>query len=343
VIVVSAFIGPGWLPEHKGSLHKAGSTKMTKISMTAGIDTSKATLDIAIHGRRDCWQVENTVSGWRRLAAGFAKQGITRVGIEATGGYERGVVGYLRATGLPVVVLQPIQVRAYARQHLRRAKNDRLDAALIAACAAEVDPPEIAPDARLEPLAQHLTFVEQIEEDLARLKVRLEHVDDPRLRRIVMADVARLKARRATELTRIASLLRAHDDLARRLALVLSVPGIGERTALAIIIRMPELGRVSREQAAALAGLAPFDQDSGNHKGQRHIAGGRKRLRRSLFAAALPAAFRWNKALVELYRRLILRGKAHNAALTACARKLLIYANTVVQRGSPWINSPMPT
>lgn len=134
--------------------------------------------------------------------------------------------------------------------------------------------------------------------------------------------------------------LRLHDDLGRRLDLVLSVPGIGERTALALIIRMPELGRVSREQAAALAGLAPFDDDSGTHKGQRHIAGGRSRLRRSLYAAALPAAFRWNNALIGLYARLVARGKAHNAALVACARKLLIYANTIVARGTPWVQNP---
>ena len=153
---------------------------------------------------------------------------------------------------------------------------------------------------------------------------------------MVMADIARLKARRSAELLRIVEALRVHNDLARRLDLVLSVPGIGERTALALIIRMPEIGQVSREEAAALAGLAPFDDDSGKHKGQRHIAGGRGRLRRSLYAAALPAAFRWNKALVALYARLTARGKAHNAALIACARKLLLYANTVVQRGTPW-------
>ena len=156
-----------------------------------------------------------------------------------------------------------------------------------------------------------------------------------------MTDIARLKARRSAEMLRIVRQLRAHDDLGRRLDLVLSVPGIGERTALALIIRMPELGRLSREEAAALAGLAPFDDDSGTHKGQRHIAGGRGRLHRSLFAAALPAAFRWNKALVRLYARLTATGKAHNAALIACARKLLIYANTVVQRGTPWTERPL--
>jgi transposase len=344
VIVVSTFIGPGWLPEQLGSHHKEGSRKMTKISMAvAGIDTSKAKLDIAVHGRTERWQVANDLPGWRRLVVELTKAGVARIGIEATGGYERGVVSHLRAGGFTVLVLQPIQVRAFARVHLRRAKNDALDAALIAACAAEIEAPRIEPDARLAELAGYLTFVEQIEEDIARFKVRLEHIDDPRLRRIVLADIERLKARRAAEMMRILRQLRGHHDLSHRLDLVLSVPGIGERTALAIVIRMPELGRVSREEAAALAGLAPFDNDSGTHKGQRHIAGGRARLRRSLFAAALPASFRWNKALVALYTRLIARGKAHNAALVACARKLLIYANTVVQRGTPWVDRPAAT
>jgi transposase len=306
----------------------------------AGIDTAKEKLDVAIHGRADRWQVENTLCGWRRLRLELTKVGVLRVGIEASGGYERGVVKHLRAAGFVVLVLQPIQVRAYARLHLRRAKNDALDAVLIAACTAAIEAPRIEPDARLAELADHLTFVEQIEEDIARLKTRLEHVDDRRIRKIVGADITRLKARRNAECLRIITQLRAHDDLARRLHLVLSVPGIGERTAIALIVRMPELGRISREQVAALAGLAPFDDDSGKHKGQRHIAGGRGRLRRSLYAAALPAAFRWNKALIELYSRLIARGKAHNAALVACARKLLIYANTVVQRGTPWTERP---
>lgn len=313
---------------------------MTKISTgTAGIDTAKDKLDIAVHGQALHWRVENTVTGWRRLAAELVRTGVAKVGIEATGGYERGVVAHLRNEGFVVLVLQPIQVKAFARVHLRRAKNDALDAVLIAACTATLDPPQIEPDARLVKLADDLTFVEQIEEDIARFKTRLEHIHEPRLRRLVVADIARLKARRAAEIGRIARQLRLHPDLARRFDLVLSVPGIGERTALALIIRMPELGRISREQAAALAGLAPFDDDSGKHKGQRHIAGGRGRLRRSLFAAALPASFRWNRALCELYARLKARGKAHNAALIACARKLLIYANTVVQRGSPWVEN----
>jgi transposase len=326
------------LPEQLGSLYKAGSKKMTQINITtAGIDTSKAKLDIAVHDRTERWQVGNTLSGWRTLVANLAKAGVTRVGIEATGGYERGVVEHLRAANFTVLVLQPMQVKAFGRVHLRRAKNDALDAVLIAACAAVLDQPRIAPDPRLAELAGYLTFLEQLEEDIARFKTRLEHTEESELRRLVNSDIKQLKERKVEQIRNLARRLRAHDDLAKRLELVLSIPGIGERTALALLIRMPELGRISREEAAALAGLAPFDHDSGKYKGQRHIAGGRGRLRRSLFAAALPAAFRWNKALIDLYGRLIAKGKAHDAALIACARKLLIYANTVVQRGTPWI------
>ena len=228
---------------------------MTQTSiMTAGIDTSKLKLDIAVHQRTERWQVTNTLSGWRVLAANLAKAGVRRVGIEATGGYERGVVEHLRAADFIVLMLQPMQVRAFGRVHLRRAKNDDLDAVLIAACTAALEQPKSAPDPRLTELARNLTFLEQIEEDIARFKTRLEHIDEPRLRRMVTSDIARLKARRAAQIRDIAKHLRDHDDLARRLELVLSIPGIGERTALALIIRMPELGQISREEAAALAG-----------------------------------------------------------------------------------------
>jgi len=313
------------------------------ITRTAGIDTSKARLDVALHGGPVRLQVENALPGWRHLVAALRKEGVERVGIEASGGYERGVVRHLRASGLRVLLLQPMQVKAFARFTLRRAKNDALDASLIAAVAAAIEVERPEPDRRLQELAQPLGFVEQTEEDMARLKTRLEHIDDKRLRRLVLDDIARLKKRRAAELARIRAALCAHADLATRLDLVESVPGIGQRTALAILIRMPELGRLSREEAAALAGLAPFDNDSGTKSQDRHIAGGRARLRRSLFAAALPAAFRWNRQLVDLYARLTAKGKPHKLALTACARKLLLYANAVVQRGSPWAEKPAAT
>lgn len=302
----------------------------------AGIDTAKDKLDVAVHGHALRLVVENRKPGWSRLATEIKRAGVRRVGIEASGGYERGVVAHLRAAGFEVVLLQPAQVKAYAKLTLRRAKNDRLDAALIAAVTANVDFAARPHDARLEKLAGMLTFVEQMEEDIARAKVRLEHITDARLQRLVHADIKRLQARRQGELHRIEMALRAQDDLAHRLDLVLSVPGIGPRTALAIIVRMPEVGQLSREQAASLAGLAPFDDDSNKRQGERHIAGGRERLRSALYAAALPAAFRWNPALIGIYKRLIAKGKPHKVALVACARKLLVYANTVVQRGTPW-------
>src|SRR5579862_6990128 len=182
------------------------------ITIAAGIDASKHKLDIAVHGSAARWQVENSLVGWQQLANHLVEAGVTRVGIEATGGYERGVVLHLREQGFSVLVLLPAQVKAYARMHRRRAKNDALDAVLIAACAANLEPPRILPDARLEELAGHLTFVEQTEEDIARFKTRLEHVEDPRLRRLVIKDIADLKARRAVEMLRIVKALRAHAE-----------------------------------------------------------------------------------------------------------------------------------
>ncbi len=120
---------------------------------------------------------------------------------------------------------------------------------------------------------------------------------------------------------------------------MLSVEGVGEPTALTLLIRMPELGSLSREKIAALAGLAPYDHDSGRFKGQRRIAGGRARVRKALYAAAFPAAQRWNPQLVALYKRLREKGKEHKKALVACARKLLIMVNAVLSRGTPWIST----
>ena len=312
------------------------------ITRTAGIDTGKDRLDVAVHGGGGPFAVENTPAGWQSLADRLRHDGVQRIGIEASGSYDRGVARHLQAAGFTVVVLQPLQVRAFARLHLRRAKSDRIDAVLIAACTQAIEPrADKAADPRLDGLSDQLTFVEQVEADMVRLKTRLEHIRDERLRALVIADIKRLRARRADELRRLIAALRGHADLAGRFDLVRSVPGIGERTALALILRMPEMGSVSREQAAALAGLAPFVQQSGRWTGETHIAGGRSRLRRSLYAAALPAAFRWNPALNALYRRLVERGKPHAVALVACARKLLVFANTVVARGTPWTERPL--
>lgn len=316
-------------------------TKMTQHSTkAAGIDTGKLTLDVALAGGCARLRIANDPGGHDKLLSWLRRRDIERVGIEASGGYERAVVARLRRNGLSVVLFQPIQVRAYATYRLRRAKNDRIDAATIAACTADLATVRTAPDPRFEGFAEHLTLIEQLEADIVRAKTRREAFRDPQRRALLEAEIRRFKAWRAAELKQLGLAVRSHADLARRLVLIESVPGVGARTAIALLVRMPELGSLTREQAASLAGLAPFDNDSGKHQGRRHIAGGRGRLRKSLYAAALPAAFRWNHALIKLYKRLTAAGKPHKVALVACARKLLIFVNTVVTRGTPWTQSP---
>jgi transposase len=306
----------------------------------AGIDTGKRKLDVALDGRAERLRFDNTADGHRALSAWLRQQRTKRVGIEASGGYEQAVVAQLRRDHFQVVVFQPAQVRAYAKFHLQRAKNDKIDAALIAACTAAAKKIHAPPDARLAPFAEHLTMIEQITEDIARFKTRREACRDPRIGYFWDEEVARLKRQLKIELEQLVAAIRQHPDLAERLDLIASVDGVGERTAVAILVRMPEIGTLTRAQAAALAGLAPYDDDSGDQVGARHIEGGRERLRKSLYAAALPASFHWNPQLVAMYKRLLAAGKDHKCALVACARKLLIFVNTVVARGTPWTKKP---
>jgi transposase len=272
----------------------------------------------------------------------FSRSPTTRIGIEASGGYEQEVVAELRRKGLVVVVFQPIQVRAYATFHLQRAKNDKIDARLIAMCTAAAKKIHAPPDPRLAPFAHDLTLLDQITDIIAGHRNRRETCGDPRIRQFWKEEIARLKKLQKAELKRLVAAIRQYPDLAERLDLIHSVDGIGLPTAVAILVRMPEIGRVSREQAAALAGVAPYDDDSSDYVGVRHIEGGRKRLRGALYCAALPASLRWNSQLIALYQRLVAAGKEHKRALIACARKLLIFANTVVARGTPWVSQPSP-
>jgi len=303
----------------------------------AGIDTGKRKLDAALNGGKETLQVDNTAEGHALLLAWLRKHRVKRVGIEASGGYEQDVVTALRKCRVAVIVFQPSQVRAYARFHLKRAKNDRIDAALIAACAAATSKVHAAPDPRLAPFARHLTFIEQLEQDIVCIKNRCETCRDPRQLAFWKSEIARLKKLVRSELQMLVRDIRQHPDLAQRLDLIASVDTVGLPTAVSILVRMPEIGQLSREQAAALAGLAPYDDDSGEQAAPRHIEGGRQRLRKALYSAAFAGAFHWNPQLQTIYRRLIRNGKPHKVALIACARKLLIYVNTVVARGTPWL------
>ena len=308
----------------------------------AGIDTGKRKLDVALEGRPEQLQVNNTAEGHRALSAWLRQRRVERVGIEASGGYEQDVVAQLRREGFVVIVFQPAQVRAYAQFVLQRAKNDKIDAALIAACAAATKKIHPPPDPRLAPLAERQTLIEQIGDQIACCKSYRESCRDPHRRQFWKEEITRYNRLLRAELKELVAAIRQHRDLAERLDLIESVDGVGLKTAVAILVRMPEIGRLTREQAAALAGLAPYDADSGEWVGVRHIAGGRKRLRGSLYNAALAAAFYWNPRLIALYRRLTAAGKPHKIALIACARKLLIYVNTVVERGTPWVRTTSP-
>jgi transposase len=328
----------------EGSHHKDGSTKMGKvITVCAGIDTGKHKLDVAIDGSTERLQVDNNSEGHRTLLAWLRQRRVERIGIEASGGYEQAVVSSLRADSVVVIVFQPVQVRAYAKFVLQHAKNDAIDAALIARCTTAATDIREPPDARLALLAQQLTMIEQLTEDVRQLKTRREACREERIREFWKREINRLKGVLNSELKQLVAAIREHRDLSDRLDLIASVDGVGPRTAVAILVRMPEIGRVTREQAAAIAGLAPYDDDSGLRRGSRHIKGGRQRLRQSLYAAALPSVFYWNPQLQAFYKRLLAAGKSHTLALVACARKLLIFVNTVVARGTPWTSSKAAT
>jgi len=312
-------------------------TKSPRAEIAGGVDVGKAWLDAAVHkAPGKPLRQPNTPEGRAAIIGFFLEHKVTRVGIEASGSYEFEMVEAMREAGLEVIVFQPAQVRAYAKFLKLRAKTDPIDAALIAQCAAAQQEVRDRPDPRLAPLAEHLTYLDQIGEDIARLRTRLDRYRDQRLSAGIKEEIARLTRRQRAEFALMGKAVRLHPDLLERFRLLLSIDGIGEPTALALLIRMPELGTISRERASSLAGMAPFTQKSGRWVGEAHVSGGRGRVGRALFAAAQAASQRWNKALVELYKRLKASGKHHSVAVVACARKLVIFANTVLARGTPW-------
>lgn len=305
----------------------------------AGVDVGKRTLDVAVHGQAELGVMANDAEGFAVLTAWLRDRGVGRVGLEATGGYERGVRAWLEEAGFEVVVHQPIEVRLFARLKRLKAKNDRLDAKLIAQATAQVDAVKAAQDPRLVALAERLTAYEQITDKAASLKTFLETV---RLKDIVscvraqIRSLERLKAKLAAD---VLARIKAEPDLLERFRLLMSLPGIGPITAASLVVRMPELGGMRRGQAAALAGVAPFDRDSGQLRGLRTIAGGRARPRRMLYLAAV-AAKRHDPALKALAQRLAAKGKKPKVVTVAVMRKLIEAANLVLARGQPWLPHP---
>jgi transposase len=337
VIAPGLFIGPGWLPELKVRIRKEGQTKMGEdITQTAGIDTGKKKLNLGFWPKAGRLEIDNSPEGFERLAAVLERHKIKRVGIESTATYHMAVSEFLRARGFEVIVLQPLQVKAFAKIHLRRAKNDKMDPEMVAGCAAAQAEVHAPHSPEIMRLAEHLTFIEQCEDNAARLKTQLERFTNEDYRKKIKQEIARFRLMVRCEVKMLEKELRLNRLLSKRLDLVLSIPCVGLRSALGALIRMPELGTLSREQAAALLGVAPMDDDSGDHQGVRFIQGGRARARKTLYMAAFSGTFHHNPLLKAFYVRLVKRGKEHTLALVACIRKLVIIINTVLQRGTPW-------
>ena len=301
----------------------------------AGVDVGKHWLDVAVHGSDAEGRWANTATGMDELVGWLKARQVGRVGLEATGGYERSVRAALEAAGLEVVVHQPIEVRLFARLTRRRAKNDALDARLIAEATARVETVKAAADPRLTDLAERLTAYEQISDQAATLKTFMEHVTLKDLALQLRRQIAALIRLKAQLLADILKRIRACPDLKARHRLLLSLPGVGPVVAAVLTIRMPELGSMRRGQAAALVGVAPFDRDSGRHRGARFITGGRSRPRRMLYLAAL-AAKRSDPDLKAFAQRLNANGKPPKVALVAVMRKLIEAANLVLHRQQPW-------
>ena len=313
----------------------------TQAALWGGIDTAKAELVLAALGEPKTVPVANSPAGFPAMIAYFQSRGVTRVGIESTSKYHRPAAKALREAGIVVSLLQPLQVKRYAEFRLQRAKSDALDAHIIARCAADLGEPRPAPDERLEALAEHQTLIDQIGNDIACLKTRCEGFQNPRFLAVLHDQIDRLETVLREERKLLKQAVLEHADLARRYELIESVQGIGEKTALMLVIRMPELGSVSREQAASLLGVAPYVHQSGQYEGQRRTGGGRARARTGQYAAA-QAAKKHNPVLGAFYNRLRKAGKPHALAIVACVRKLVIYANTVLARGTPWVKINQP-
>ena len=305
----------------------------------AGIDVGKRRLDVALHGLEDERTAANDAAGVGELIGWLKAREVGRVGLEASGGYERLVRAALEGAGFEVVVHQPIEVRRFAQLKRWRAKNDRLDARLIAAATAQVDAVRAAQDPRLVDLAERLTAYEQITDQIVELKTFLESVTLKGIATLVRTQIRsleRLKAKLGLDVLRG---IKAEADLLARFRLLLSLPGIGAIVAASLVIRMPELGSMKKGQPASLIGVAPFDRDSGQWKGLRFICGGRARPRRMLYLAAL-AAKRFDPALKAFADGLLARGKPAKLVIVAVMRKLIEAANLVLSRGQPWRDQP---
>ena len=296
----------------------------------AGLDIAKATLDLHLQGQSLAFA--HDPPGCAALIARLQALGTpVLVVCEATGGWERPVVAALHAAPIALTITNPRQVRDFARGRGRRAKTDRIDAQMLAEFGAANTPaPTPAPSAAQAELAAWVTRREQLKAMLGAERARqIPGLPKP-VAKDLQASIARLEKQLLRITTRLAAALAATPEITAKAARLCSIQGVGPGTAATLLGHLPELGTLTRGTIAALAGLAPFNDDSGPRQGQRRIAGGRASVRCALYMAAL-SAIRCNPVLQPFYQRLRAAGKPFKVALIASARKLLTTLNTLLQ------------
>ena len=308
-------------------------------STVVGIDVSKDRLDVHVHPSGEYFAVSRDADGLEALIARIKPLGPGAVAVEATGGFETVVAASLGAAGLPVVVVNPAQVRAFAQALGKRAKTDPIDAAVIARFV-EATKPQIRalPDEATRLLAALVGRRRQIIQMIVAEKHRERHIAAASLKKSIARLVKALEKELNAVDQDIDDNVRGSPVWREKEDLLKSVPGVGDVTARSLLAEMPELGTLDRREAASLAGLAPWTRQSGQWKGKSFTGGGRTSIRTALFMAAMVAA-RHNPILKTFHQRLIAAGKPKLVAIVAVARKLLTILNAILRDKKPWQNA----
>lgn len=300
-----------------------------------GIDVAKAELDIAVRPSGEVWSARNDELGIGGVLERLNGLQPALVVVEATGGLETPLVAALATANVAVVVINPRQVRDFARATGKLAKTDRLDARVLAHFAEAVHPsPRPLPDDQTRALAALLTRRQQVVAMLTAEKNRAATAPNHIGKRI-QAHIALLKQELEQLTDELGTSVRQSPLWREKDALLRSVPGVGPILSLTLLAELPELGTLNRRQIAALAGVAPLNRDSGTFRGQRSVWGGRAKLRAILYMGTLVAT-RHNALIQAFYHRLCAAGKAKKVALTACMRKLLTVLNAMLKHHTPW-------
>lgn len=305
-------------------------------AVVVGIDVSKDRLDVHVHPTGESFAVARNAEGLDALITKIAPLGVGAVAVEATGGFEAVVAASLGAAGLPVIVVNPARVRAFAQALGKRAKTDPIDAAVIARFVAATQP-EIRPlpDVHSRLLADLVARRRQIIQMIVAERQRERQLPTPQLKKSAARLIKALEKELNVLDEGIDESVRGSPVWCEKEDLLKSVPGVGNVTARTLLAELPELGDLSRREIASLAGLAPWTRQSGKWKGRSFTGGGRAAARTSLFMAALVAA-RHNPVLKTFHQRLIAAGKPKMVAIIAVARKLLTILNAILRDKTPW-------